>query len=152
MNRFQFTVSVLAIAMATGCGGHLGASYAPAVVPANRGVVYIYRPARHKGSALNLEILAADEGEIAHDHSTVVGYLENEGYIPLTAVGKTRITYPYAKKSVDLDVAAGKSYYVRIAIVGGLFETGGSIEIVDEAAAKSELADVKIQENTYRGK
>ena len=144
----------LALAIATGCGGNLGAPYSPVAATNSRGVVYVYRPAKHKGSALNLGVIITDESRTPADQGTMVGFIENNGYVPLTALGKTRITFPYAKKSVDLDVEAGKSYYVRIAVAPGMFDPpeNGTIELVDEAAARPEIAEAKIQEHTYRGK
>ena len=158
MNRLTFAVVKLAfvalvVALTTGCG-NLGASYAPAVAPNNRGVVYVYRPAKHRGSAVTLKVTVVDETQTAPGQGTVVGFIENNGYVPLTALGKTRIEYPYAKKSVDLNVEAGKSYYVRLAMAPGMFDPPemGTIDIVDEAAARPEIAETKIQESTYRGK
>jgi hypothetical protein len=159
MNLFKLAVSRLAtmtltLAIVTGCGGNLGVPYVPVAATNNRGFVYVYRPAKHKGSALNLGVIITDEGQTPADQGTVVGFIENNGYVPLTALGKTRITFPYAKKSVDLDVEAGKSYYVRIAVAPGMFDPpeNGTIELVAEAAARPEIAEAKIQEHTYRGK
>ena len=101
----------LTMAFATGCG-HLGAAYAPAAAPADRGVVYVYRPSQHRGSALNLQVLIADDSQASSGGGTLVGMIENGGYVPVTALGKTRILFPYAKKTVDLNVEAGRSYYV----------------------------------------
>ena len=51
-------------------------------------------------------------------------------------------------------ISARHSYYVRTAVAPGMFDPpeNGAIELVDEAAARPEIADAKIQEHTYRGK
>jgi hypothetical protein len=99
MNLLKLAVSKLAtmtltLAIVTGCGGNLGAPYVPVAAMNNRGVVYVYRPAKHKGSALNLGVIITDEGQTPADQGTVVGFIENNGYVPLSALGKTRITFP----------------------------------------------------------
>lgn len=150
--KAAIVVIALTIAFATGCG-HLGAAYAPAAPPANRGVVYVYRPSQHRGSALNLQVLIAGESQASSGGGTVVGMIENGGYVPVTALGKTRILFPYAKKSVDLKVEAGRSYYVRLAAAPSMIDPPekGTLNVVDEAAAKAEIAETSIQDGTYRG-
>jgi hypothetical protein len=136
----------------SGCG-HLGASYVPAAPLQNRGVVYVYRPSRFKGSAINVRLLVADGQQVQAGGSTSIGLIENGGYVPVAALGKTRITYPYVQKTLDLDVLPGNSYYVRVVLNGGLtFQQSGGLELVDEATGRTEIASTNIQENTYRGK
>jgi hypothetical protein len=158
MNLLKFrlvkvAVLALAIALTAGCG-HLGASYAPTAPLNNRGIVYVYRPAQHRGSAVNVKVMIADESQAPSGEGTMVGMIENNGYVPLTAIGKTRILFPYAKKFVDLNVEAGKSYYVRLAMAPGMLDPAenGTLVVVEETAARGEIADTKIQEETYRGK
>jgi hypothetical protein len=114
----------------------------------------VYRPAQHAGSAVTFKVIVADEGQTPPDPGTVVDFIEDDGYVPLTAAGKTRITFPYAKKSVELDVEPGKSYYVRVAHAPGMFDPAeaGTLRVVDEATGSREIADTKIEEKTYRGK
>jgi hypothetical protein len=157
MNPFKPTrIAIVTLALAlvwiTGCG-HLGASYAPAVPSSNRGIVYVYRPAQHRGSAVTVKVMFSDESQPSPEPRTV-GMLENNGYVPLIAIGKTRILFPYANKSVDLNVEAGKSYYVRLATAPGMFDPpqNGTLVPVEEAAARGEIADTKLQEDAYTGR
>jgi hypothetical protein len=159
LKLFKVTVQRMAamtitLAMIAGCGGNLGASYVRAVAPNDRGTVYVYRPAMHTRSALNFAVTIGDASPTSTGQGILIGMLENNGYIPVSALGPTRITFVYAKKSVDLNVEAGKSYYVRIKAAPNLFDSpeNGTIEIVDEGVASPEIAAARIQENTYRGK
>lgn len=155
MNPFKLphaAIVTLALALAwiTGCG-NLGAPYTPVAPSSDRGIVYVYRPSQHRGSALNVKVLFSDESQ---PEPKTVGMLENNGYVPLSAIGKTRVMFPYADKVVDLNVEAGKSYYVRLAMAPGMFESRqhGTLVQVDEAAARREIADTKLQQDAYTGR
>ncbi len=138
---------LLGLSVVVGCGGgHLGEPYTAATAPADRGTVYIYRPHQHRRSAVNFLLTAADAEQIEAKTSTVIGYIEDSGYVPITAVGKLRIAAKQSETSVDLDVEPGKSYFIRFA------GAEATIAQVDEAKANSELGDTKLQLDLWRGK
>ena len=146
MKKTTITVLLLGLSFVVGCGGHLGEPYTAATAPADRGMVYIYRPHQHRRSAVNFLLTASDAAQLATNTATVIGYIEDEGYVPITAVGKLRVTAKQSQTSVDLEVEPGKNYFIRFA------GHEATIAQVDEAKASSEIGDTKLQLDLWRGK
>ncbi len=137
---------LLGLSFVVGCGGALGPAYTPATATADRGTVYIYRPHQLRRSAVNFLLTASDAGQIDAKTATVIGYIEDNGYVPITAVGKLRVTAKQTQSSVDLDVEPGKNYFIRFA------GHEATIAQVDEAKAASEIGDTKLQLDLWRGR
>lgn len=122
----------------TGCAS-LGPQFNPSTLPEIKpgtGRVFIYRPKKFVGAAMSFKVKAND---------VAITKMKNGGYFVYdAAVGELEISgKTEVKRSVTLDVEAGKSYYVQGGIGFGLAVGRPKLNIVDEILGKQELLECK---------
>ena len=100
-------------------------------VPADKGLIYIYRPSVMHGAALVPYVVINNLNAIP---------LKTGGYYPyLSAPGEVRISITYtAKRSITINVKAGETYYVKAGTVFGAF----GIPYIELAPAEIGLAEI----------
>jgi len=92
------------------CNSVFSQKFSPAdSIPAGKALVYIYRPGSMVGAAVHYSI-NANEDKVSESH------LRNDSYLVFFAK-PGRYTFwaqvTNTRRAVDLDVEAGKTYYVR---------------------------------------
>jgi hypothetical protein len=105
-------------------------------VPKEKGLVYIYRPSQMGGAALVPMIVVNNYSAVSLKNGAYYTYAAPPGKISI-AINHT------GRRTVDFDVKAGETYYVR----GGMVTMGFGvpyIELVDAATALPELAETKL--------
>lgn len=129
-------IAVLAVAQLTACAG--GAAFKRVEeVPADKALVYIYRPSSMFGMAIHYNVRVNDK---------VVTDLRNGGYFPyigspgeLVFSAKTE-----ASSSVTLDAKAGQTYYVKGTVGLGAFAGRPHLTLVPLAEGAEEIKDCKL--------
>lgn len=105
-------------------------------VPADKGLVYIYRPSTLHGAALVPMIVVNDSRALGLKSGSYYTYLASPGALKI-AINHT------GRRTVDLDVKAGETYYVR----GGTVVMAFGIPYIELATAEQalpELAECKL--------
>ena len=95
-------------------------------------------------------VIASTAEELKRDQGKNVGFIESGGFTPYFAHGPVRFTMPYGSSSVDVDVKAGQTYYVRLEYLGG--DERAKLALVPESEAKGQIADTNRQTNTFTGR
>ncbi|HEX8285438.1 MAG TPA: DUF2846 domain-containing protein [Pyrinomonadaceae bacterium] len=113
---------------------------APAATPASaatparadgKAVVFVYRPGKFTGKALEPSVFC---------DGVEVGRMDNGRYIVLLlAPGEHRIHMTQDNKRVDLKVGAGEAAFIRIKIVMGLMKGRGEPVLTNEEDAAKDL-------------
>lgn len=128
-------------ALAAACALMTGCATGPAfqkveAVPAEKALVYIYRPSTLHGAALVPIVVVNDFGARPLKSGSYYTYVAPPG--PMTvAINHT------GRKTVSLDLKAGETYYVR----GGTIVMGMGIPYIETVAADKalpELAECKL--------
>jgi hypothetical protein len=130
-------VAVAGLAMMSGCATKGAAFQQVESIPADKGLVYVYRPASFKGAAVSYGVKAKD---------TVITNLTNGGYYPYFAdPGEIEIwAKTEAKSSVTLDVKAGQTYYVKGGIRIGALVGRPHLAVVPADVGAAEIAECKL--------
>lgn len=115
------------------CNAVLSQKFSPIKeIPDGKALVYIYRPKNMVGGALHYTVNANDE-KVSEYHlrnkSYLVYFAEPGRYTFWAQVTNTR-------RAVDLDVEAGKTYYIRA--------TWGEFIIPDTEKAEEEIVKCKL--------
>jgi Protein of unknown function (DUF2846) len=98
--------SVVGLSLTSGCAT-TGPAFAKVEnIPADKGLIYIYRPSSFKGAAVKYTVHVKDKATMR---------LTNGGYFPYFAdLGENEVwAKTEAKSSVTLDVKPGQTYYVK---------------------------------------
>jgi hypothetical protein len=100
-------------------------------VPADKGLIYVYRPSAMHGAALVPYVVINNLNAIP---------LKRGGYYPYFSVpGTVTISITHtAKRSITIDVKAGKTYYVKGGTVFGAF----GIPYIESVSAEVGLAEI----------
>jgi len=109
-------------------------------VPADKGLVYIYRPSTMHGAALVPMIVVKDSRALALKSGSYYTYLASPGPLEI-AINHT------GRRTVDIDVKAGQTYYVR----GGTVVMGFGVPYIELATAEKalpELGECKLAPDT----
>ena len=122
------------LALIGGCAS--GPAFEPvATVPADKALLYIYRPATH-GALYKPMVSVNDKNLVA---------LQARGYIPYLATpGSVRLSISnIGSNSMNVDAAPGRTYYVR---AGTVFMGMGVpfIEVVPPEVGAQEIRDCKL--------
>lgn len=102
--------AVLGLGVMSGCATSGPAFQKVENIPADKGLVYIYRSSSFKGAAVSYDVHVKNKG-----NDKVVTNLKNGGYFPYFAdAGENEVwAKTEAKSSVTLDVKPGQTYYVK---------------------------------------
>lgn len=128
----------LLLAGLAGCGPKLGPTYQRvAKIPADRGLVYVYRPTSTTGSLVSFEMHVGDE---------LVGKLYDGSYIPyLARPGVNRFwARTETKGELVVVVQPGKAYYLRAQLGLGTFVGRPELELVSAQQAEEEIAECQL--------
>ena len=133
------------VASAPTSASTLGSSFQPtAEIPADKAVVYIYRPAGSGagGQAIPFGVKANGKVEITLVQGGYYAYISEPGRIEFSAF-ETGFMAPTSVSSITVDAKAGLAYYLKGAHGKGL---GGRahLESVSPEAGASEIANCKV--------
>jgi hypothetical protein len=127
-------VAMLALVIA-GCAS--GPKFVPVAaldVPADKGLVYIYRTSSPLGFGVIYDVNAGSQKVVK---------LQNGGYFPyFCPPGQVEFwAMTEAKSSVTLNVEAGSTYYLRGTLTMGFFVGHPNLEIIPAEQAEKEIAE-----------
>ncbi len=108
-------------------------------VPADKALVYIYRPNSFVGGGVYFDI---------HDGDTVVTTLRNGGYFPyIRDPGEVELwAKTESRSAVTLDLKPGDTQYVKGGVGVGFLVGRPSLTIVDAETGASEIKECKLLE------
>ncbi|MGH7813928.1 MAG: hypothetical protein ACREQI_08005 [Candidatus Binataceae bacterium] len=121
---------LLAVAIAAGCGVN-GAAWRPLPVPADRGVVYMYRPYEFIGSGAAPLVTCGPESI----------ELEAGGYYAFLTGGGPIVCSAANARELRFDARPGESYYVREKVESG----GVQFSLMKGGAGRDEIASTRLQ-------
>lgn len=103
-------VAFAGLAVMSGCATEGPAFVKVENIPADKGLVYIYRSSSFKGGAVSYDVHVKDKAE-----DKVATHLTNGGYFPYFAnPGENEVwAKTEAKSSVTVDVKPGQTYYIK---------------------------------------
>ncbi len=135
-------LAVLALAVAS-CSATGAVFQALTNVPANQGVVYIYRPDVFYagGTAIRITLDGAFAAEVS-----------NSGYLPLTlspgshTVNASMWPFPPSAAPLELNVTSGNSQYIRVTAKEAGLVPIVVVQRMDERVALSEIASLRLSE------
>lgn len=136
LSSFLFFAAVaLAFVVVVSCGG--GPGYAPVSVPADQGVVYIYRPRSPVGSAVSYFVKA---------NGVNVTKLKNGGYYPYYTPPGTVVfsAKTEAWSEAAIDVAAGGTYFIKGSVTMGAFVGRPNLQQVHPSIAQGEIVRCRL--------
>ncbi len=103
--------------------------------PDNQSIVYIYRPSKMVGGALEPSVFA-DKAELAR--------MDNGRYLTLKLKpGKHVIQMTDDKKAFAIDMGPGQTYYFRVGIEMGMWKGHGKLTLEDAEKAVPEIKKLK---------
>lgn len=105
--------------------------------------VYIYRGGQFFGSALNYSIFANGEKICKLSNNRYIEYKAKPGKLSLTAQ-RGGLEVFKRETGIDLDVEAGKSYYVRGDQKASITRTRLEMSEVTESTAKRDMKDMTV--------
>jgi len=108
------------------------------VIPEDKAVVYIYRPASPIGAAVSYQVIA---------NGTHIMPMVNGGYFVYYAkLGENEFSAATETlSSVTLDVKPGQNYYIKSSVGVGMFVGRPRFTIVPADVGEKEIADCKCQ-------
>lgn len=131
-------LAISGILAATGCNGASGPKFSPATSPADRALIYIYRPGAMMGRARVEAICLDGDGKPPEAPRTCQNVIRNSGYFVLKTTPGQHHVWAWKGKSIDMNVESGKSYYLRFNILGETFDS------VPENEALKDLRDCNL--------
>jgi len=137
LRKLVFSLSLLLVALLSGCAS-LGPVYQKVeTVPADRGLVYIYRPSSFVGGGVSYDVKVGE---------TPVTTLYNGGYYPyLSAPGEVEFwAKTESRSAVTLDVKAGETYFLKGTVGVGLLVGRPHLTVVPNETGAGEIAGCKL--------
>lgn len=134
-------VAVLGLGVMSGCATSGPAFQRVENIPADKGLVYIYRSASFKGAAVSYDV------HVKHNNNDkVVTKLKNGGYYPYFAdAGENEVwAKTEAKSSVTLDVKPGQTYFVKGGIRMGFAVGRPELTMQPADVGIAEVAECKL--------
>ena len=130
-------LSLAGVAFMSGCATNGPAFAKVETIPADKGLIYIYRPQAFQGGAVSYDVRVND---------AVVTHLSNGGYYPyFAAPGEAQVSAKTeATSSVTLDVKAGQTYYVKGGVRIGFLVGRPHLMVMANDVGASEIADCKL--------
>ena len=136
-NKKYWIVILLALGLIQGCAS-LGPAYKDvSSIPEDKALVYIYRPSWLQGAALSYYVYVNDK---------IITKLYSGGYYPYIAEpGKIKFwTRPENQSWAEVNLKAGKTYYLKGLIVPGIVGGQPYINIVSNPIGQDEIRDCKL--------
>ena len=133
--------AVVGLGVMSGCATSGPAFQKVENIPADKGLVYIYRSPSFKGAAVSYDVHVKNNG-----NDKVVTNLKNGGYFPyLASAGENELwAKTEAKSSVTLDVKPGETYYVKGGIRMGFAVGRPELTMQSADVGASEIGECKL--------
>lgn len=135
---FLLLGAMLMVLAVTGCAT-TGAAYAPVQdVPAEQAIIYVYRIPAFTGSAISYDVKLNGE---------FMGKLKNGAYFYAVVDPGSHVlsAKTEVERTVDINVEAGETYYVRGGVVFGVMVGRPSMLIIPNETAENEITECKME-------
>lgn len=135
--KLVFSLSLFLLVLLSGCAS-LGPVYQKVeALPADQGLVYIYRPSSFVGGGVSYDVKVGE---------TPVTTLYNGGYYPyFSAPGEVEFwAKTESRSAVTLDIKAGETYFLKGTVGVGLLVGRPHLTVVPEETGNTEITGCKL--------